>query len=697
MKLYLISSALIFAASFNAAATEPTDTLSKELDEVVINAPTVIRKADKNIYGVNEPLKERSSSAMNLINNLQIPGLNVNEVMEKITSSLGTVQIRVNGREIDADKLKTINKANIQRIEWIDNPGLRYGTNVGAVLNIILKNPTTGGSLSFNTMESLTLFFNNSNAHLTLNNGASQWQIGCGGNFRGMLEMYREYNDRYKLPDGKILERTQTPTGGYYDQYLAWPYISYNFLKPDTTNFYIGVSLTDIWKEEFRFDGILDNTLSRTDESIRLTEISDVPKHISPSVELYFEQKFKHNQTLILNASMSYTENMNGHYYAECNNETKPIVEIDNNFHNYSYAYHAQANYIKEWEKGGQISTGICYNGNRNKSIYLDYGNQKIRQNIDETILFGEYTKTFKKVTLQAGVGAIWSKSVLKGEDGASRFNISPRISLNYRASDKSRWTLIYRNSVISPGTSQLSPITQDIDGIQIQRGNPDLKSYVRHQSSLRYSYSNNSNFNLTSYINYAHISNPIFEYYTWQGDYILRTFSNRGTYNSLSCNISATYSPLPDWLSLSAEIYYNYTHNKGNGFRHTLNSWGQSFSMQLYHWNWMLDFSLDNPAETLYGEELNRGERFNTLFLSYKWKNWNFGAGLFIAFGKYSQSTKIISDLVNQSTVIRTKLQRMPMLRISYNVNWGHQKQNARRKISGKADSDGGVKAASR
>lgn len=199
---------MLFALTMGAGNVNIADSLQRELGEVVVQGAPVVRKADKYIYTVTGEIKDRSSSAMDLIKNIQIPNLNVNEVMDQMSSSLGSVQVRVNGRETDIEKLKAINYQDIQRIEWIDNPGLRYGTDVGAVLNLIVNNPTSGGALNLSFMESFTMWFNNSFMNLTLNKGRSQWIVSAWGSVRNKLQMYREYEDAYHLPDGTIIERT---------------------------------------------------------------------------------------------------------------------------------------------------------------------------------------------------------------------------------------------------------------------------------------------------------------------------------------------------------------------------------------------------------------------------------------------------------------------------------------------------------
>ena len=120
-------------------ASAPIDSIKNtELDEFIIEAPSMIRKADKDVYYINENIKARSSSTIDLIRNIQIPQLTVNEIMETITTSLGNLQIRINGREVSIEQMKSVNPQNISKVEWIDNPGLKYGTSTGVVLNIIV-------------------------------------------------------------------------------------------------------------------------------------------------------------------------------------------------------------------------------------------------------------------------------------------------------------------------------------------------------------------------------------------------------------------------------------------------------------------------------------------------------------------------------------------------------------------------------
>lgn len=70
----------------------------------------------------------------------------VSDALGTITSAGQSVQVRINSREASVDQVKNLLPATIKRVEWIENPGLRYN-GANTVLNFVVVNPTLGGSL----------------------------------------------------------------------------------------------------------------------------------------------------------------------------------------------------------------------------------------------------------------------------------------------------------------------------------------------------------------------------------------------------------------------------------------------------------------------------------------------------------------------------------------------------------------------
>ena len=59
----------------------------------------------------------------------------------------GTVELQINGVKANLPEVKSLRPDDIVKVEYHDNPGLRYG-NVGAVINIILKKKSSGGNFA---------------------------------------------------------------------------------------------------------------------------------------------------------------------------------------------------------------------------------------------------------------------------------------------------------------------------------------------------------------------------------------------------------------------------------------------------------------------------------------------------------------------------------------------------------------------
>ena len=62
--------------------------------------------------------------------------------------------MRINGVKAEIQEVKALLPADVLKIEYHDNPGLRYG-NVAAVIDIILKEKKNGGSISGELMNTI--------------------------------------------------------------------------------------------------------------------------------------------------------------------------------------------------------------------------------------------------------------------------------------------------------------------------------------------------------------------------------------------------------------------------------------------------------------------------------------------------------------------------------------------------------------
>lgn len=203
MKAKIIFIITLFICTVAYGQEVVTDTLATQhLQELIVKAPKVIRKADCDIYYPSQSAVDYAKDGIQLIRNLQIPTLMVNEVMESMTVGGSDVQVRINGRKASLQELKQVLPSTIKKIEWIDNPGVRYAGQT-AVLNVIVTNPEAGGSLMTSAQQAFAKPWGKYNASLKLNNGYHQFAFETRYNLSNHIGVYRDYFSSSPIPTAR--------------------------------------------------------------------------------------------------------------------------------------------------------------------------------------------------------------------------------------------------------------------------------------------------------------------------------------------------------------------------------------------------------------------------------------------------------------------------------------------------------------
>lgn len=362
--LYLLAVCCTFSAQ---AQSETADTIvAQELHEIVIEAPKVIRKADMDLYHPSRSAVENSKNGIQLLNNLMIPALNVSEALGTVQSGGKQVQLRINGRETSVDQVKNLLPETIKRVEWIDNPGLRY-KGASHVLNFIVANPSVGGSLMAFARPALNQRWGKYDASVKLNKGRSQWDAGVDFKLTDKMKGHRDYFESFTYPDGSKLTRTEKPVGGDISNTQGAAWLAYNYIKPDTTVFYASLRANRDFKNRSHYHGIL--ILSDGSDDIDLTDIQG-SEGTRPSFNLYLEQHFAHRQILVVDFGASmYLGSRYSDYLEKMPGATDHITAVYTHVRDRNQAYAVEANYIKNW-RTSKFTAGASYTANRNRSTY---------------------------------------------------------------------------------------------------------------------------------------------------------------------------------------------------------------------------------------------------------------------------------------------------------------------------------------
>lgn len=676
---------ILLTATITAFSQEPSDTTStRELQEIVIQAPKVIRKADMDVYYPSQSAVDNSKNGMQLLNNLMIPTLTVTEALGTIQAAGESVQVRINGRESSIDQVRALLPETIKKVEWIDNPGLRYkGANY--VLNFIVTNPTAGGSLMATARPALNQAWGFYMTNAKFNTGRSQFEIG--GNFKltNKIKTHRDYTETFTYPDGTSVTRNEKSRGGAMDNTFGNFWASYNYVKPDTTVFMIDLYSFKKFTDLFRKEGIL--SLSNGVEDILLTDIHG-DKGTTPSLSAYLEQHLPHNQMLIADFRSSfYFGKSYSDYIEQAPNATDYITDIHTLIKDDNQAYAIEADYIKNWNNS-RFTAGLSYTANRNRSKYENLDGQIFHQRQDRVYFFAEYFQRIKKVTLTAGIGAQYTDFLFKETNqGSNSWNLRPRATVTYGINQKHQFRLSFQTWQSTPSLAETNIAPQQLDGFQWRIGNPNLKTSNSYMLTLHY------NFNVPRVAGSFGIRaftspNAITPLLYWEDNRLITTYENSRGLQNLSFFIAPQIDIVPNWFMASGYLQYRIERMRGTGYDLHNDNWSGNINLQLMHWGFVLSGQYIRAQHDLWGEKISWGENLSLIDLSYNWKKWQFSVGMIMPFGQYDQGSKMLSKWNTNEQHMRLDM-RMPYIQVSYNLQWGRQKRGAQKRVKADANVD--------
>lgn len=682
----IFASIIIGITSIGAVAQETTDSIAtQELREVVVQAPRMVRKADMDIYYPSKSAVENSKDGVQLLNNLMIPSLSVIDALNTIQAAGESVELRINGRKSTLDQVRTLSPETIKRVEWIDNPGLKYN-GAHYVLNIIVTNPAAGGSLSTQARPALNQGFGTYMANAKLNSGKSQFEISSFFKLTNKIKSHRDYTETFTYPDGSIVTRNETSRGGYMDNSMGNCWASYSYIKPDTTIVMIDAYLSYRLSDRYKYDGVISTNTGIN--NLLLTDIQG-GKGTTPGISAYWEQHLPKKQTIAVDFKSSFYFGRSFSDYMERFPEaTDYLTNVHTMIKDRNQAYAIEADYIKKWEQS-QLTAGVSYTANRNRSTYENLGDEVFHQRQDKIYLFAEYLQRINKVTLTAGLGTQYTDFLFKETNqGNSSWVLRPQATVAYRINQNHQLRLNFQSWQSTPSLAESNVTPQQTDGFQWRMGNPNLKTSTSYMLTLRY------NFNIprvsgTFGVRAFTSPDAITPYLYWDGDRLITTYENSRGLQNLSFFIAPQIDIIPDWLMISGYLQYRTERMRGTGYTlYNRNDWSGNMFFKLSHWGVTLSGQYVRAQHSLWGERISWGENISVIDLGYNWGKWYFAVGMIMPFGKYDQGSKMLSKWNTNEKHMRLNM-RLPYINISYNLQWGRQRNKAQKVTNADANVD--------
>ncbi len=662
------------------------------LKDVTVTASAVIQKPDRKIIMPTENQIKASNNGVTLLRNLQLSRIVINPINNTITVPDGKpVQLRINGIEVTSAEVVALQPADIIRIEYHDEPGMRYG-DAAAVIDYITRRKESGGNVSANLGNVFyDMDWGENFVSAKVNHKKSEFGVNSYWSRRG-INWTRENTETFNFPD-KTLERKEEGEPTRFKNNRVNTALNYSLQEPDKYLFnatlrynynYSPNEFTDRKSTIFSSDN--DNPLSILDHTTW--------KSVTPSLDLYYQRNLKNEQVVIFNVVGTYIDSRSSRLYQErrqdqLNTDIYSLVLGD------KYSFIAEGIYEKTF-KTGKLSAGLKHTQSYTSNEYSGNVSTNVGLNFAETYGYAEYQLRKGKFNYSLGLGVMRSYNS-QGAESNEKYIFRPTLRVGYNISDNAYIRLHSYISGYSPSLSDLNNVVQAIDSLQIRKGNPALKTVMFTSSTLNAGY-NKGMFGAEFFMRYTYDRKPIMEQISFgtegleEGKFI-RTNINQKGFHRLNMQLTLKFKPWKDYITLSVSPGLNRYISEGNTFTHTYNNWRVPVQLSLNYKRWSVAAEWHPRWNNYWGETLNIGEEIHIVSAGYNTPKWSLNLAMFNPFtSKYTQGSRNQSVLApNVSNVYTDNLKRILMVNFSLNLNFGRQYKAGDKRMNNN-DSDAGI-----
>ena len=484
----LFAVSLLFVMAANAQNQEPTDSLTRELQEVVVNAKQPATKLVGTTLVSTIPGSNLADLGTALDVLAQLPMI---KVQDNTVSVIGKsdIEIYIDGRPLrDEQELQQLHSSNIKKVELLMAPGAAYESTTGAVLKITTRRSYVQGlsltdvfqlqrSRKWSVMDYLALsyrvgdweFFLNG----TINRNNSQIK-GATTNtlvYNGMETVVgSRQNNSYPTTVGVI-------KGGFNYSHGTQSFGAYYRFNPEHGS--------------FKNNGAewLDNS------ELLLRDIAKQIRSHSHLASLYYENTFSGKYLMHFDGDFrnSHANNSVATTYPE---SATPAVNSTDCRTSTLWAGKLYLNFPL-WNGDFTIGTQDSYTHtsldyrmlNSSVSEYIPSSLTDARQT--SAALFASWSRMLGKFSLSAGARYEYVDYNFK-VDGKRDENVSrrdhlltPDMSLGYSFDQESQISLSYKMVTVKPPYSQLTGSLSYTGLHEIEGGNPALHDEKMHDVQL--------------------------------------------------------------------------------------------------------------------------------------------------------------------------------------------------------------------
>nr|WP_297147001.1 TonB-dependent receptor [uncultured Prevotella sp.] len=676
----LLTISIIMTSAFSAYAQNVDKTIT--LDEVTVKAAKVVNKSDGMLIYPTDAQKQASNNGYSILEKLTLANIRIDNISHTITTidNRGSVQLRVNGIVVGKQEMLALNPKDIAKINFINNPGVRYGESIAYVIDIVTRRSESGYTIGTDITSALTTLQGDGSVYGKWNHGKSEWSLSYDvSGYKNKGEKSKQLAE-YTLTDGSIYTIERNDVESLRKAIAHEAKLTYNWADSTATVFQTSLSGT--------FNNTPDNYNIKdiTDGSRQYQATSrDDDKSYSPVLDIYFFRQFTPRQSFTANAVGTYISTQTNSFY----DEGTP----------YQYAVDGRtASLLSEviYEnrlKPFTLSTGLNYSYKYTKNDYRGDASSLTRTNNNRLYAFTEIKGMLKQLRYTLGTGASYIHYTQNGHR-YDYWTFHPKASLTYQFNNNMQLSYTYQMQDKVSRIAMTSDATVRTNSMEWTVGNPDLKPSHDMDHRLLLSYNTQRLQTLVEGY-YKQCLKPNMAHYERTDDnQFIYTQINQKEIDALDVMAYASYWLLPEKLQMAANGGIYRCFNFGYNYTHCYTSWYYAGNITAYLGKFTLQGYVDNGNRFFEGESKSYDGAYSVLKASYTWRNWQFSLSWVNPFRSHYKSYE--NELLNRNLYKRTigyskDSGNLLSLNISWRINQGSRHKSAEKTIS-LSDKDNGI-----
>ena len=672
---------VLFVYALVGSAQNETKTI--ELGEVEIKAAKVIHKPDGQIIYPTETQKNASHSGYSILQKLSLPNIRVDEVSQSLSAidGRGSIQLRINGIIVGREEMLALSPGSISRIDFIDNPGVRYGEGIAYVINILTRRADSGYTVGIDLTQALTVKSGNDLIYGKWNAGNSELSLSYNFGYKDFKGNRTHETAHYLLTDGSTHTIERNDLASRSRNFNNGLQLKYNLA--DSADYVFQASL----KADFSH---VPNNYNRKriieeDEQYIATQ-RERNRSSSPVLDLYFFKQLTSRQSLTLNAvgtyiatslRSSYDEGAPYAYRVEGKTYSLMSEAIYENRLK-PFTFTAGANYMQKYTKNKYTGDVNSVNPMHNRSVYA----------------FAEIKGKLGPIRYVAGVGGSYLDYRQQAHD-YQYWLFRPKASVAYNPVQAVQLKYDFQISEHVSRVAMISNTSIRNNSMEWTLGNPDIRPNREqaHTFQISYTHPRFQSF-VQAYGKRCHQPNMA-TYIRTEDNRFVYTQLNQKEIDVLNLMLYANGWIVPDKLSIALSGTLFRCFNFGEDYTHCKTFYSGTANVQAYLGKLTLSAFMDSGFRFLEGETEGFNGSFVSLNASYRYKNLNLSLAWQQPFrNRYKQfQSDVYNRYVRKTTALHCRdLGNFVSLNIAWKFSQGRAYKDVRRNIEQKADKDTGI-----